>query len=80
MNGVLAEHCGGYMHIEIYTDVMHKQSSGVTGGNRGIGLEICRQLAQQHITIILTARSLVKAEQAAANLQSKGANLCTAIG
>lgn len=64
------------MHIEIYTDVMHTNKVAiVTGGNRGIGLEICRQLAQQHITIILTARSLVKAEQAAANLQSKEAQI-----
>jgi NAD(P)-dependent dehydrogenase (short-subunit alcohol dehydrogenase family) len=44
----------------------------VTGGNRGIGLEICRQLAQQQITVILTSRSLVKAEQAAADLHDAG--------
>lgn len=53
---------------------MHANKTAiVTGGNRGIGLEICRQLAQQKITVILTARSLLKAEQAAANL--KDANL-----
>ena len=28
----------------------------VTGGNRGIGLEVCRQLALQGVTVILTAR------------------------
>ncbi|XP_066322188.1 salutaridine reductase-like [Miscanthus floridulus] len=28
----------------------------VTGGNRGIGLEICRQLASNGITVVLTAR------------------------
>jgi len=28
----------------------------VTGGNRGIGLEVCRQLAAQGIMVILTAR------------------------
>jgi NAD(P)-dependent dehydrogenase (short-subunit alcohol dehydrogenase family) len=44
----------------------------VTGGNRGIGLEICRQLAQQGITVILTARALVKADQAAATLRDQG--------
>ena len=28
----------------------------VTGGNKGIGLEVCRQLASNGITVILTAR------------------------
>jgi (+)-neomenthol dehydrogenase len=28
----------------------------VTGGNKGIGLEICRQLASNGITVVLTAR------------------------
>jgi (+)-neomenthol dehydrogenase len=28
----------------------------VTGGNKGIGLEICRQLASNGVTVILTAR------------------------
>lgn len=28
----------------------------VTGGNRGIGLEICRQLASNGIMVVLTAR------------------------
>lgn len=37
----------------------------VTGGSRGIGWEVCRQLAQKGMTVILTARDLVKAEMAA---------------
>jgi len=37
----------------------------ITGANRGIGKEIARQLAQKSFQIILTARDLVKAEQAA---------------
>ncbi|CAN6268664.1 unnamed protein product, partial [Urochloa humidicola] len=28
----------------------------VTGGNKGIGFEVCRQLAGSGITVILTAR------------------------
>ncbi|CAN6466497.1 unnamed protein product [Victoria cruziana] len=28
----------------------------VTGGNRGIGLEVCRQLAAKGLTVIMTAR------------------------
>ena len=40
----------------------------VTGGNRGIGLEVCRQLAQHGFTVFLGARDLAKGEQAAAPL------------
>ena len=40
----------------------------ITGANRGIGLETARQLAVQRHDVILTARSLAKAEQAAATL------------
>ena len=37
----------------------------VTGGNRGIGLEVCRQLAERGHSVLLTARS---ADAAAAPL------------
>jgi NAD(P)-dependent dehydrogenase (short-subunit alcohol dehydrogenase family) len=37
----------------------------VTGGNRGIGLEVCRQLAALGYTVVLTARDLAKARAAA---------------
>ena len=40
----------------------------VTGGNRGIGLETCRQLAQRGLRVILAGRDLAKAEAAAASL------------
>lgn len=40
----------------------------VTGANRGIGLEVCRQLAEQGFTVVLTARDLAKARAAAALL------------
>ena len=30
----------------------------VTGGNRGIGLEVCRQLAAIGVTVLLGARDL----------------------
>ncbi|MFN8473687.1 MAG: SDR family NAD(P)-dependent oxidoreductase [Anaerolineae bacterium] len=44
----------------------------VTGAARGIGFEVCRQLAQQGMTVILTARDAAKAEAAAAQLAAAG--------
>src|SRR5262245_42624093 len=43
----------------------------VTGGNRGIGLEVCRQLAAQGLRVVLTGRDRRKAETAAADLRSR---------
>lgn len=40
----------------------------VTGGNRGIGLEICRQLAGLGLKVVLAARDEGKAREAAAGL------------
>ena len=40
----------------------------VTGANRGIGRELARQLLLRGDTVVLTARDLAKAEQAAATL------------
>ncbi|GJZ57274.1 glucose/ribitol dehydrogenase, partial [Tanacetum coccineum] len=34
-----------------------KRCALVTGGNRGIGLEICRQLATKGVEVILTSRN-----------------------
>jgi NAD(P)-dependent dehydrogenase (short-subunit alcohol dehydrogenase family) len=44
----------------------------VTGANRGIGLEVCRQLAQAGFEVILTARDAAKGEAAAAALRQEG--------
>lgn len=43
----------------------------VTGANRGIGKEVSRQLAEQGFTVLLTARSLQKAQAAATELRSQ---------
>jgi NAD(P)-dependent dehydrogenase (short-subunit alcohol dehydrogenase family) len=40
----------------------------VTGGNRGIGLEVCRQLAQHGWRVVLTSRDESKGREAAAAL------------
>jgi len=44
----------------------------VTGANRGIGLEVCRQLAGHGLRVILTARDLSNAEAAAHTIASAG--------
>lgn len=44
----------------------------VTGGNRGIGFEVCRQLAARGLRVILTARDPVDARAAAARLRRAG--------
>jgi NAD(P)-dependent dehydrogenase (short-subunit alcohol dehydrogenase family) len=43
----------------------------VTGGNRGIGFEICRQLAQRGAQVILTARKAAAGMEAVAKLAAQ---------
>src|ERR1051325_4273475 len=43
----------------------------VTGGNRGIGLEICRQLAERVATVVLTARNAASGNKAAQSIGNK---------
>ena len=47
----------------------------VTGGNRGIGLEACRQLAQLDSRFILGARYPAKEQAAAGELRTAGLNV-----
>lgn len=44
----------------------------VTGANRGIGLEVTRQLAEKGITVILGVRDFEKGKAAAFSLANKG--------
>ncbi len=44
----------------------------VTGGNRGIGFEACRELAAAGLHVLLTARSADVGEQAAERLRAEG--------
>jgi NAD(P)-dependent dehydrogenase (short-subunit alcohol dehydrogenase family) len=44
----------------------------VTGGNRGIGFEVCRQLGRGGMRVLLTAREPAAGEEAAARLRSEG--------
>jgi NAD(P)-dependent dehydrogenase (short-subunit alcohol dehydrogenase family) len=51
----------------------------VTGGNRGIGLEIVRQLAEKGVTVLLAGRVIQEAEQAAASLNAVGLTTITPV-
>lgn len=44
----------------------------VTGGNRGIGVEVCRRLAERGHTVVLGSRDPAKGEAAAAGLAADG--------
>lgn len=47
----------------------------VTGGNRGIGFEVCRQLGKLEYAVLLGARDLAKGEEAAETLRGEGLNV-----
>ena len=51
---------------------MDKKIAAVTGGNRGIGFQICRDLAKKGFKVLLTARDSEKGNRSARNLQDEG--------
>ncbi|MBI4204885.1 MAG: SDR family oxidoreductase [Betaproteobacteria bacterium] len=54
---------------------MDQRIAVVTGANRGIGLEICRQLARRGVTVILTSRSAAKGRAAIKALGEAGTDV-----
>lgn len=50
----------------------------VTGGNRGIGFEVCRQLARAGLRVVLTGRDRSKAEQSSQTLRGEGLDVAAA--
>src|SRR6185503_3743702 len=51
---------------------MDKRLAVVTGGNRGIGYEICRQLAHKGLRVLLTSRDAEKGRAAHKKLEKEG--------
>lgn len=51
---------------------VQKRYAVVTGANKGIGLEICKQLASKGVTVILTARDEKKGLEAVKNFENSG--------
>ena len=49
-----------------------KRTALVTGGNRGIGLEACRQLARAGMSVVLAARDPLRGQEAAQMLRDEG--------
>lgn len=47
----------------------------VTGANRGLGFEICRQLAEQGLTVVLTCRNEESGDAAVKALAEQGLNV-----
>lgn len=54
---------------------MTQQIALVTGANRGLGFEVCRQLGQQGLTVVLTSRDEAKGQAAAETLQKEGLDI-----
>ena len=50
----------------------HEKIALVTGASKGIGLETVRQLAAKGVHVLLGARTLAKATEAATPLQASG--------
>ena len=51
---------------------MDKKIAVVTGGNRGIGFQVCRDIAKKGFKVLLTARNSEKGMESSGILQSEG--------
>nr|GMC90917.1 (+)-neomenthol dehydrogenase-like isoform X2 [Ipomoea batatas] len=58
--------------VTVVDDEMPSMYAVVTGGNKGIGFEICRQLACEGVTVVLTARNEHKGAEAVEKLRGLG--------
>nr|CAB3486758.1 unnamed protein product [Digitaria exilis] len=60
------------MERSAISDWRSKRVAVVTGGNKGIGLEVCRQLAGNGVAVVLTARDKARGEAAVEKLRGDG--------
>ena len=58
---------------------MERRVAVVTGGNRGIGFEICRQLARNGLQVVLTCRDAKKGAAAADRLKGEGLDVIARV-
>ena len=62
----------GTLQVRPVAAVTPRRIALVTGANRGIGLEVCRQLSSRDFTVVMTGRNREKGEAAFAALKSEG--------
>ena len=62
----------GFLFEKAHMKSMHKTVALVTGANKGIGLEIARQLGQHQVSVIIGARDRARGEAAADDLRAQG--------
>jgi len=55
--------------------VIDKRVAVVTGGNKGIGFEVCRQLAGRGLRVVLTSRDSKRGEEARDKLRADGVDV-----
>jgi len=55
-----------------------KKTAVITGGNRGIGLELCRQLGRLGFSVVLGSRNMQKGKAAATALAKDGVSVTVA--
>ena len=68
------------MRIGVVEETSDPRVAVVTGGNRGIGLEICRQLAGLGYHVVLAARDAGRAAERAGELDASSAGRVTSVG
>jgi NAD(P)-dependent dehydrogenase (short-subunit alcohol dehydrogenase family) len=68
------------MRVGVVEETSDPRVAVVTGGNRGIGLEICRQLAGLGYHVVLAARDAGRAAERAGELDASSAGRVTSVG